>query len=125
MRFEPWVLRHPVTSFLMLAYGISWGGILIVMGATDFNLLALRPLDTGLVFVLMLLGPSTSGLALTALLEGKQGIHRLGSRLTHWRVGLPSADDVGLCEHAESSPGRADACQLHGLVVPAVSGHAV
>lgn len=88
MRFEPWLRRHPVTGFFALTYGISWGGILIVMGATDFNLLALRPLDTGLVFVLMLLGPSTSGLALTALLEGREGIHRLGSRLAHGQVGF-------------------------------------
>ena len=35
MRFEPWLRRHPVTGFFALTYGISWSGILIVMGATS------------------------------------------------------------------------------------------
>lgn len=37
----------------------SAGGILIILGTTGFELTALRPLDTGLIFVSMLLGPST------------------------------------------------------------------
>jgi membrane protease YdiL (CAAX protease family) len=88
MRFEPWLRRYPVCSFFALAFAISWGGILIVMGATNFNLVELRPLDTGLIFVLMLLGPSVSGLALTALLEGRAGLRRLVARVAHWRLGL-------------------------------------
>jgi hypothetical protein len=36
------------------------------MSATDIKLLDLRPLDAGLLFAFMLLGPSNSGLALTA-----------------------------------------------------------
>jgi membrane protease YdiL (CAAX protease family) len=36
----------------------------------------------------MLLGPSTSGLALTALLEGRAGLRRLAARMAHWRLGL-------------------------------------
>ncbi|OIP17824.1 MAG: hypothetical protein CO105_15385 [Comamonadaceae bacterium CG_4_9_14_3_um_filter_60_33] len=88
MRFETLLRRYPVCSFFALAFGISWGGILIVMAATDFNLLDLRPLDTGLIFVLMLLGPSVAGLALTALLEGRAGFHRLRVRAARWRVGF-------------------------------------
>jgi hypothetical protein len=38
MRFEPWLRRHPVSSCFALTFGISWGGILIVMSATDFSL---------------------------------------------------------------------------------------
>jgi membrane protease YdiL (CAAX protease family) len=88
MRFEPWLRRYPVCSFFALALAISWGGIPIVMGATDFDLVDLRPLDTGLIFVLMLLGPSVSGLSLTALLEGRAGFRRLRAGAAHWRVGL-------------------------------------
>lgn len=88
MRFEPWLRRYPVCSFFALAFAISWGGILIVMGTTDFDLVDLKPLDTGLIFVLMLLGPSVSGLALTAVLEGRAGFRRLWARAAHWRVGL-------------------------------------
>ena len=88
MKFEPWLRRHPVGSFFALAFAISWGGILVVLGATGFHLVDLRPLDTGLIFVLMLLGPSVSGLALTALLEGRAGFRRLRAGAAHWRVGL-------------------------------------
>jgi membrane protease YdiL (CAAX protease family) len=88
MKLEPWLRRHPVCSFFALAFGISWGGILIVMGSAGFNLVELRPLDTGLIFGFMLLGPGASGLALTALLEGRAGLRRLVARMPHWRLGL-------------------------------------
>lgn len=50
MRFEPWPRRCAVRSFFALAFGISWGGILVVMGATDFDLLVKwSPLAVGLI----------------------------------------------------------------------------
>ena len=67
-------------SFFALALGISWGGILIVMAATDFDLLDLRPLDTGFIFAFMLLGPSTFALTLTALLTMRAKAQRRPGR---------------------------------------------
>lgn len=87
MTLESWLRRHELLGYFTLAYGISWGGILIVLIATGFDLSALQPLETGLIFVLMLLGPSTSGPTLTALLDGRAGMRELGSRLMRWRVG--------------------------------------
>jgi uncharacterized protein len=84
---ESWPRRHRLLAYFTLAYGISWGGILIVFITTGFDLLALKPLETGLLFLLMLLGPSTSGLMLTALMDGRAGMRELGSRLVLWRVG--------------------------------------
>jgi len=88
MRLERWLQRYPVRSFCALAFIISWGGSVVVMGATDFDLLKLRSLDTGLIFVFMLLGPSLAGLMLTAHLEGRAGFHRLRAGAARWRVGL-------------------------------------
>lgn len=88
MTFTAFLRRHPLTSYFASAYVISWGGILIVLGATGFDGVDLRPLDTSLIFASMLLGPSASGLAMTALLDGRRGLHRLGSGLAHFRVGL-------------------------------------
>jgi membrane protease YdiL (CAAX protease family) len=85
---EPWLRRHPLIGYFALTYAISWGGILIVLSATGFDPVGLRALDTGLIFVLMLLGPSLSGLALTARLEGRAGLRRLVAGLTRWRVRL-------------------------------------
>jgi membrane protease YdiL (CAAX protease family) len=82
------VRQHPLSSYFALAFGISWGSILIVLGATDFNLVENRTLDTGLIFVSMLLGPSVAGLTMTAMLDGRQGLRRLGSQAARYRVGL-------------------------------------
>jgi uncharacterized protein len=87
MKFEPWLQRHPLIAYFSLAYGISWGGIGVVLSATGFDLVNLRPLDTGLIFVLMLLGPSIGGLTMTALLNGREGLRQMRSSLTRWRVG--------------------------------------
>ena len=81
-----WVCRHPLLGYFALTYGISWGGILVVLGITGFDLTVLRPLDTGLMFGCMLLGPSIAGLTMTALMEGRAGLHELGSRLLRCRV---------------------------------------
>ena len=78
--------RSPLLGYCVLSYGISWGGILVVLAFTGFDLATLRPLDTGLIFVVMLLGPSTAGLAMTALLDGRRGLRELVSSLARWRV---------------------------------------
>lgn len=80
--------RHPLITFFTLTYGLSWGAALIVLGASHFNLVELSPVDTGFIFVSMLLGPSVSGLALTALLEGWPGLSLLGASLLKRRVGM-------------------------------------
>lgn len=71
--FASWLRCHKPLSYFALAFGISWGGIANILAATGFNLAALQPLETGLIFVAMLLGPSVSGLVLTALPEGRPG----------------------------------------------------
>jgi membrane protease YdiL (CAAX protease family) len=86
MKPAAWLRRHPLLAYFALAYGISWGGILMVLAATGFDLTDLRPIDTGVIFVSMLLGPSMAGLVLTALLEGRSGLHELGARLMRWRL---------------------------------------
>ena len=83
-----WLRRHPLPGYFALCFGISWGGILIVLAATGFKFTALRPLETGLIFALMLLGPSASGLILTAVLDGWAGLHRLGSGLMRWKLSV-------------------------------------
>ena len=82
-----WLRRHPLLGYFALAYGISWGGILIVLGVTGFNLVELRPVDTGLIFISMLLGPSVGAVAMTGLLEGRAGLRALGTSLARWHVG--------------------------------------
>ncbi len=86
MTSAPWLQRHPLLGYYAAVYAISWGGIVAVVGAGGFDLYQLRPLDTGLIFVAMLLGPSVGGLAMTAALGGRAGLRRLKLLGLYWRV---------------------------------------
>ncbi len=86
MTATPWLRRHPLLGYYAAAYAISWGGILIVIGANGFDVVHLRAMDTGIIFVAMLLGPSVAGLAMTAVLEGRAALSLLKLSLLRWRV---------------------------------------
>lgn len=47
----------------------------------------MQPADGLLVFLAMLLGPSSSAVALTGYLDGRDGLRELFSRTREWRVG--------------------------------------
>ncbi len=83
-----WLRSHAWFGFFVLAFGISWSGILIIVAATGYRLAAPSLLATGLFFVLMLLGPSVSGLALTALVDRRTGLRDLWARFLCWKVGV-------------------------------------
>jgi membrane protease YdiL (CAAX protease family) len=87
MNAVAWLRRHPLVAYFALAYGITWGGIVLVLASKGFDLATPRPWDKTVIAVLMLLGPCTSGLTLTAWLDGRAGLRELWSRATHWRVG--------------------------------------
>jgi membrane protease YdiL (CAAX protease family) len=75
-----------LVAFFVLAYAISWGGILIVLGAQGFSLAAIGQGEKELILVAMLLGPSASGLAVTRYFEGSAGLAELKRRIMLWRV---------------------------------------
>lgn len=80
------ICRLPLPGYFALTYGIRWGGILVVLAATGFDPAVLRPLDTGLIIVSTMLGPSIAGLAMTALVDGRAGLRELSLRLLRWPV---------------------------------------
>lgn len=88
MRLAPWVQRHSLLGYFAMTFAISWGGILIMLAARGFDLSPMQPLEAGLIFLAMILGPSVSGIAFVALLGGRAGFHELVARLTQWRVAV-------------------------------------
>jgi membrane protease YdiL (CAAX protease family) len=88
LNIKSFIQRHQLVSYFALAYGITWGGILLFLASKGFQLSAIQLQEFPLVALLMLVGPSTSGLIFTAILDGRSGFRELGARLTRWRVGL-------------------------------------
>lgn len=81
------VQRHPVLSYYLLAFGISWGTILIVVGPSGFVSTTATSPAFALVGLASLLGPSLAGVTMTGLVDGRAGFRELLSRLLRWRVG--------------------------------------
>jgi uncharacterized protein len=81
------IKRHPLLSYFALAFAISWGGILLVVGPSGISANRL-PSDMQIALLLptMAVGPSVAGLLMTGLLYGKEGFRELRSRLLRWKV---------------------------------------
>jgi len=84
-----YIKQHAVAAYYILAFVISWGGVLLVIGgpgnipATPDE--AAKQLPWGVSA--MLLGPAAAGLAMTGLAGGRAGYRVLWARLCRWRVG--------------------------------------
>ena len=78
------IQQHPLASFFVLAYAISWLLWMPLVASGGGT-------PTGLGLVLALLGslvPSAVGILLVAVLHGKAGVRKLLRRLLMWRVGV-------------------------------------
>lgn len=93
MHSKSFIQRHPLTSYFTMAYGITWGAVLIFLASRRFQFVSLQVQDASIffviVFVAMLLGPSTSGIALTWLLDGRDGLRDLWARIKQVKIRLP------------------------------------
>lgn len=87
MKTMPLLRRHPLVGYFLLAYSITWGGILLLLASKGFDLATPRPWEKTVIVALMLLGPSISGVVLMSWLDGRAGLQEMWSRLMYWRVG--------------------------------------
>jgi len=83
------IKRHPVLTYFILTFLISWGGVLILgspygMPTTVAKFQEVWPI----VFIPYFLGPASAGLLMTGLVGGRAGFRALGIRLRRWRVGI-------------------------------------
>ena len=86
----PFFKRHPVLSYYILVFAISWGGILIIIGGPG-NIPGTKE-QTARLFIhallIMFSGPFVSGILMNLFTGGKQGLHNLLLKLTRWRIGV-------------------------------------
>jgi len=82
------IRHHPQLTYVALAFAISWGGVLMVVGSSGIPGTA-EQFETLLPFVVlaMLAGPSVAGVLSTGLVHGRAGLRELLSRLVKWQVG--------------------------------------
>jgi uncharacterized protein len=80
---------RPLLSFYALAFAITWGGLIMVVGGPSEILGTPEALDTrfGLVLLAWLAGPSVASILMTGLVYGRAGLSEFRSRLLKWRVG--------------------------------------
>ena len=75
--------------FFLLAFTLSWGGVLLVISQRGLNAGTTPALDGAvLVFLSMLAGPSLAAVGLTAWWDGLAGLQRLGAAVRRWRLPL-------------------------------------
>jgi uncharacterized protein len=89
MGTKDFIQRHPVLSYYVLVFAISWGGFLLVIGGPGGIPATPEQLEMLIPFAIpaLLAGPSVAGLLLTGLVSGRAGLRELLSRLLRWRVG--------------------------------------
>lgn len=81
------VTGHAATVYFMLTFAISWSGVLLVTAGGGMS--GTSPTsDPRFVYALvaMLAGPAISGILLTAIVNGTDGLRDLFARATKWRV---------------------------------------
>jgi uncharacterized protein len=87
MTVKAFIRKQPVLAYYALAFAISWGAILILVGPGGFLSTTSTSPSFALAGFASLLGPSVSGLLMTALVDGRAGLRELRSCLLRWRVG--------------------------------------
>ena len=81
---KDFIKLHSLVVFFTLAFVISWGAILIMVGSEGIPATAEQ---LGVLIIAMLLGPSVTGVLMIGLVSGREGFCELRSRLLRWRVG--------------------------------------
>jgi hypothetical protein len=74
---QAFVKKHPVLTYFGLTFAISWACVLLVIGGPAGMVAGVRAQNNHLFplgLLAMLAGPSTIGIVLTGLIEGRRGL---------------------------------------------------
>jgi membrane protease YdiL (CAAX protease family) len=88
-RAHRFITTHSTPIYFALAFVISWGGVLLVIGGPSGipgTAAQTNPLFPW-VYLAMLVGPSVAGIGMTAFVHRTAGLRQFRSRVLNWRVG--------------------------------------
>lgn len=80
--------QHPVLTYYLFVFAISWGGILILIGGPAHIPGTKEQAEKLFVpaLLIMFAGPFISGILMNFLIDGKEGLRQLLSRFLNWRT---------------------------------------
>jgi uncharacterized protein len=87
-RTTAFLRRHSVLTYFVVTFAMSWGGGLTAVGGSGGMQGTTPGSDPRFVYALvaMLAGPSITGILLTAILFGRNGLREFLARALTWRV---------------------------------------
>lgn len=82
------IKQHPVLSYYLFVFAISWGGILTLVGGPAHIPGTKEQAEKLFVpaLIIMFSGPFISGILMNFLMEGKDGVRRLLAQYSGWRA---------------------------------------
>jgi uncharacterized protein len=86
MNVKTFIQRHPVATYFGLAFLLSYGGFLVVVGPKLLRGEAMQSTDAFLLFPVIVVGVCLVGITLTSIVDGRSGLRDLFSRMGRWRV---------------------------------------
>lgn len=90
MSISNFIKRHPVWTYFVLTFAISWSCILLVIGETGAIPTAKEQFEALFPFTILawFAGPTVTGILVTILAHGKAVLREFLSRLLKWRVDM-------------------------------------
>src|ERR671911_888069 len=88
-RLRHLIARHPVTAFLVMAFGFGWISLIpILLAENGFGVLPIELPLTVCQTLATILGLALPAFMVTAARGGKEGIRDLLGLMLRWRVGV-------------------------------------
>lgn len=82
-----WLRSHPLLTYYVMVFAISWGSILILAGPGGIVSSSADPTGlTQFVYLAALAGPSIAGIVVTGLMLRREGLHALLAGVLRWWV---------------------------------------